>query len=355
MPFSIDDYTPHGYLDTPTHTRNLTPRGVVRSFDAGFRWHFPAYPGLYGGRREVYRAGFRVGVAGTAELADFDAATSPYHSKNFFVFDLRHKQARVRVEWQLVGEHALHATVIAQHAARITVHVEYARLLAANGEWGESGLTGRVEGDLLILQGFEDGEAFALWSSRPAADLGIAPDPAAAAAWAGTPAPGLLPDGFVATPGRPGERVALYAALGFSPAIESPAKSRPVAQKNADQIQLDVILARGQTADEARRTRDGARRDAAVERARKRAEDDAFWSHAPRLVGDWPAHWRRGLVYDLETLRMMVRQPLGIYRHLWDAMQIQAPRVVLAEAAIDALLLAYADPQLAQELLLGTF
>ena len=53
MPFSIDDYTPHGYLGTPTHTRNLTPRGVVRSFDAGFRWHFPAYPGLYGDRKSV--------------------------------------------------------------------------------------------------------------------------------------------------------------------------------------------------------------------------------------------------------------------------------------------------------------
>ena len=33
----------------------------------------------------------------------------------------------------------------------------------------------------------------------------------------------------------------------------------------------------------------------------------------------------------------MVKAPVGIYRHIWDAMQIQAPRVVLAEAAIDAM------------------
>ena len=52
---------------------------------------------------------------------------------------------------------------------------------------------------------------------------------------------------------------------------------------------------------------------------------------------------------------MMVKPPLGIYRHAWDAMQIHAPRAVLAETAIDALLLAYADPALAQALMLGVF
>ena len=89
--------------------------------------------------------------------------------------------------------------------------------------------------------------------------------------------------------------------------------------------------------------------------ARVRAEDEAFWRSAPRLDGAWPDTWRRGFITDLETLRMMVRAPIGIYRHVWDAMQIQAPRVVLAEAAIDALLLSYADLATAKQLLLGTF
>jgi hypothetical protein len=69
--------------------------------------------------------------------------------------------------------------------------------------------------------------------------------------------------------------------------------------------------------------------------ARKLAQDDVFWSAAPQLSGDWPAHWKRGWVYDFETLRMMVRRPLGLYRNPWDAMQIQAPRNVLAETSID--------------------
>jgi hypothetical protein len=359
MPFPPDDYTPHGYLDSPAHTRNLTPRGVLRSYDAGFCWHYPAHAGMYGGRRETYRAGLRVGIGGALALADFDAASSPYHSKDVVAFELKRGDARARVEYQLVGEHALHATIHAHHAPSITIHIQYDRLLAANGEWGESGLVGRVEDGLLVLQGFEDGDAFVLWVSRPCTDLGIASGPTT-----GAGIPRLPPDGFVAVTGRRGEQVALHAILGFgrseesakshegTPSDESAASLRVPSGSFADQI--EVILARGNTADAARWSLEQARRDAAAERARKLAADEAFWERAPRLAGDWPAHWRRGLVYDLETLRMMVKQPIGIYQHVWDAMQIQAPRVVLAETAIDALLLAYADPSLAQQLLLAT-
>lgn len=99
MAFPRDDYTPYGYLDVPTHTRNLTPRGVVRAHGVGFRWHYPAYAGLYGGRRETYLAGFRLAVDGACELDDFAAVTCPYHSKNLVRFELAHGQARAGAEW----------------------------------------------------------------------------------------------------------------------------------------------------------------------------------------------------------------------------------------------------------------
>ena len=86
-----------------------------------------------------------------------------------------------------------------------------------------------------------------------------------------------------------------------------------------------------------------------------RAADEAFWQQAPQLSGEWPAHWRRGFVYDFETLRMMMREPSGIIPHVWDAMQIQAPRTVLAEAALDTLFLSYADPETAAGAILGHF
>ncbi len=340
MLFPQDDYTPHGYLDTPTHTRNLTPRGVLRSFGAGFRWHYPAHAGMYGGRRETYRAGFRVALDGAIELGDFDAAASPYHSKHVIVFQLARGAAHGQVRYHLIGEHALHARLDVTGAQRVAVSVEYVRLLAANGEWGELGLVGRVGDGELILQGFEDGDAFVLWASQAPTDASIAADPDLAAAWIAVAGSGLPEAGYVPVVGRRGRQVGLYGVLGFAAPVGGT---------------LDIILARGKTVAGARRHLASARRIAEADYARKIAEDNAFWSRAPQLAGDWPGHWRRGLVYDLETVRMMVRQPVGIYRHVWDAMQIQAPRVVLAEAAIDALLLGYADPRAAQELLLGTF
>ncbi|HEU4326493.1 MAG TPA: hypothetical protein VFS21_25350 [Roseiflexaceae bacterium] len=346
MSFPPDDYTPHGYLHTPTHTRNLSPRGVLRSWGAGFRWHAPAFAGMYGGRRETYRAGFRLGLGGTCDLDALERASSPYHSKDLISFDLARDGAELRATFQLVGEHALHATVALSGGARLTVQAEYTRLLSAAGEWGESGLVGRSEDGLLILQGFEDGDAFALWCSRPVEQIHLSPEEFSGEArglrleaWELKTQNSTLNTPTTVVVGNRGETVALHAVLAVA----------------AGDGEVELMLARGRTADQARAALEQARRTAPAEQARKRASDSAFWETAPRLEGDWPAHWRRGLIYDQETVRMMVRQPVGIYRHIWDAMQIQAPRVVLAEAAMDALLLAYADPALAQELLLGTF
>ncbi len=85
------------------------------------------------------------------------------------------------------------------------------------------------------------------------------------------------------------------------------------------------------------------------------AEDERFWEGAPQLAGDWPDSWRRGFVTDLETLRMVARPPAGVFHSRWDGMQIQAPRIVLAEAVLDALALGWADLALARELLLTCF
>jgi hypothetical protein len=85
------------------------------------------------------------------------------------------------------------------------------------------------------------------------------------------------------------------------------------------------------------------------------AEDAAFYAAAPLLEGDWPADWKHGWIYDLETIRMNVRRPLGIFKHHWDAMQIFTPRSVLGEAVIDAMCLSYADAKLAKDVILGTF
>ncbi|KPV51835.1 hypothetical protein SE17_18980, partial [Kouleothrix aurantiaca] len=190
MPFPPDDYTPHGYLDVPAHTRKLNPLGVLRSHDAGFRWHFPAFAGMYGGRRESYRASLRVALDGALVLRDFAHASSPYHSKDLFTFALEQGAARCTATYQLLGNDTLHLHLDAHGAARIAMVAEYERVLAANGEWGESGLVGRATAEGQVLQGFEDGEAFVLWAAQPWDDFGIAAG-APTRDWLAQAAPGL--------------------------------------------------------------------------------------------------------------------------------------------------------------------
>ncbi|HEY4383716.1 MAG TPA: trehalase family glycosidase, partial [Ktedonobacteraceae bacterium] len=124
--------------------------------------------------------------------------------------------------------------------------------------------------------------------------------------------------------------------------------------RNATRI-INAVLARGVSQDLSYQGwLDGIEEIARAE-ADHRNDDEAFWSRAPQLSGDWPANWKRGLVYDLETLRMVIRPSVGIIGHYFDGMQIQAPRLVLAEAAMDALFFSYADPELAAEVILGHF
>jgi hypothetical protein len=85
------------------------------------------------------------------------------------------------------------------------------------------------------------------------------------------------------------------------------------------------------------------------------AKDERFWSRCPVLEGDWPEAWKHGWVYDFETLRMNAREPIGIYKHHWDAMQVHSPRAVLGEASLDSMAMSYADSALAMDVLLGTF
>jgi hypothetical protein len=343
-----DSFTPHGYLDNPHHTRNLHPSGVVRSLRGiGFGWHFPALPKGYG-FREVYRAGMRLYLVDEAgvrlELDDFPDLAAERHTKNELTYAWRGDGLELTASWFLVGEHALacRARVVADRPRRLGIGAaaHYQRHLGAAGVWGESGLVARVEDGVLVLQGFEDGEAFALSVDREArAGAAATLD----AAFLRAPA---LPEGadHVVVTGRRGGTVGLH---GAALATVDLASGVP-----AD---VELLLGRANRRDRAIAEVARAHGRVAEALAEHRAADAAFWRDAPQLHGAWPDAWRRGLVTDLETLRMMVRAPIGAYRHVWDAMQIQAPRVVLAEAAIDALLLSYADLPTAKALLLGTF
>lgn len=84
----------------------------------------------------------------------------------------------------------------------------------------------------------------------------------------------------------------------------------------------------------------------------KRHGDDRFWAHAPRLTGDWPDHWRRGWIYDMETTRLLIEPPGGVFGSEWPTWMVAWPRAVLAEGALDLDRLGLAEPTRAQDALL---
>ena len=85
-----------------------------------------------------------------------------------------------------------------------------------------------------------------------------------------------------------------------------------------------------------------------------RREHDQMVDRFPRLEGDWPSHWANGFRYDFETARACVMSPCGVFDDNWLSWMASWPRAVLAENSLDALRLAYGDPELARRALGAT-
>jgi hypothetical protein len=361
-----DDFTPHGYLDNPYHSWKLNPSGVLRSMEPlGLGWHMPNL-GTYVRNQFQYSAHLTIGlkihdlVVVTAE--DFARAhcviNSTLHTKNRFEYTCLVPQygLTLTARYFLVHEHALGCILSLSTPSKKPLPVTCYLI----HQHTHNPFTSRLwEHGLYAINGPKEGVGM----------LGIASE------------------GDVFVHGvRPADETMLqFGEMGYVVSLDEVsawARGRKVAPPHVTQSQegtgwqvralalpcmltlggdfpasciLNVVLARGVSQDQAyQHWQDGIEEIARAE-ADHRAEDERFWSRAPRLSGDWPASWRRGFVYDLETLRMNVRPPVGVIPHPWDAMQVQAPREVLAEAAMDMLFLSYADPELAAEVILGHF
>ena len=361
-----DDFTPYGYLDNPYHSWKLNPSGVLRSLaPLGMGWHVPNL-GSYVLNQFQYTAHLMIGlnindlVLITPE--DFRrhkcTINSQLHTKTRFEYTCHVPQYELTLaaRYFLVQEHELgcvltlsttfpapipitcylmHLHTHNPHTSRLWEHGLYALQDRAQG-YGILGLAS--EGDVFVHGARAMSGNMLAWE-----DMRFAVTLDDISAWAHgvrIPRPEITqrqPD-----TGWQLRSLALPCKLmlgGTAPASSS----------------LQVVLARGVSQDQAlQRWHQGIEAITQVESSHG-ADDEAFWQQAPQLSGDWPEHWRRGLVYDFETLRMVMRPPAGLIDHTFDGMQIQAPRTVLAEAAMDTLFLSYADPALAAEVILGHF
>ncbi len=359
-----DDFTPHGYLDNPYHSWKLNPSGVLRSMQPlGMGWHVPNL-GTYVRNQFQYTAhltiGLKVGKLVLITPEDFQrqgcSINSSLHSKNRFEYTCFVPACGLTLAacYFLVHEHALGCVLtlsstwdeplpVTCYLTHVHTHNPFTSRL-----W-EHGLYAREAPGGLMLGIASEGDVF-MHGVRAA-------------------------DGSMLAIGEMGY------GLGLED-ISTWARGRRIARPTVTQHQeetgwqlralslpctltldaysetartLNVVLSRGVSQDQAYRHWEDGIEEIARAGTAHRTDDERFWQQAPQLSGDWPASWRRGLVYDLETLRMTIRPPVGVIPHCWDGMQIQAPRTVIAEAAMDSLFLSYADPELAAEVLLGHF
>jgi len=351
--FPAGSYTPFGYLDNPYHSWDLHPSGVLRSVPpVGMGLYFPAGPGGYFDYRKnsVYRSilrlGFRIGDRVLFEEDDFRAAgfkiSASHHSKNLLRLDFAVSNLSISASFFLVGENTLACDLSLRNSGDSAQDVHAFAVqrmeLGASSWWGRDGISGSFDehDQHSILRSFAAGPVFVLKMDHPV-DSHLVATAAALKSWMagnGTSTP-------AATAYYPDS---LNSALGLRASLPPGAKWTG-----------KVLLSRAENERFAKREITASALRAESVYTEKIAEDDRFWSCAPRLDGDFPEHWKNSWVYDFETLRMMVRRPIGVYKHSWDAMQIHAPRNVLAETSIDMWTLGYADPDSAQAVLLGQF
>ncbi|WP_069803942.1 MGH1-like glycoside hydrolase domain-containing protein [Thermogemmatispora onikobensis] len=362
-----DDFTPHGYLDNPFHSWKLNPSGVLRSRPPlGMGWHVPNL-GSYVRNQFQYSAHLNIGLRLGDDLLlitpeDFQrqgcALNSPLHTRNRFAYNciVPSHNLLVHAVYFLVEEHVLGCllslTATGESRLRVTCYVqhEHTHNPFTSRLW-EHGLYGRAlpGGNLAMLGIASEGDVFI--HGWLAVDDGPAPQP-------GEPI-------YTVSQAELGARLRGAAVAPPTVTQADPETGWQVRtltlpctvelMADGEERRLLLLLARGVSLDQSyRRWREAQAGFQAALREREQ-EDEAFWTRAPQLSGDWPATWRRGFVYDQETLRMVIRPPCGLLKGAWDGMQIQAPRLVLAEAALDALALSYAAPELAEEVLLTHF
>ena len=351
--FPAGSYTPFGYLDNPYHSWDLHPSGVLRSVPpVGMGLYFPAGPGGYfdykknSVYRSILRLGFRIGDRVLFEEDDFRAAgfkiSASHHSKNLLRLDFAVSNLSISASFFLVGENTLACDLSLRNSGDSAQDVHAFAVqrmeLGASSWWGRDGISGSFDehDQHSILRSFAAGPVFVLKMDHPV-DSHLVATAAALKSWMagnGTSTP-------AATAYYPDS---LNSALGLRASLPPGAKWTG-----------KVLLSRAENERFAKREITASALRAESVYTEKIAEDDRFWSCAPRLDGDFPEHWKNSWVYDFETLRMMVRRPIGVYKHSWDAMQIHAPRNVLAETSIDMWTLGYADPDSAQAVLLGQF
>lgn len=354
--FPASLYTPFGYIDNPWHSMIANRSGVVRSVPPlGFGWWKTSFRGGYGDANrdhQDYYAFMQMSVAVGPRVyesaGDFAAhgvrLASAYHTSRAMSYDWRDSSVSVRLLYFLPRENTIAclAEFFNEGASARTVTITQSSVFGIGPTpwWGSDGLTARAlpSREVTVSKIWAYGDVLAAGSTLRSRARFCTGSEAQWRRWVRSP--DTVSPGFATFQGRGPVRTAQAYRIVLPPGTRC--------------TEL-FCMSRGKNESGALREFSEGIRESTPALERGLQEDENFWRGCPVLEGDWPDSWKHGWVYDFETLRMNVRRPLGIFRHPWDAMQIHAPRAVLGETSLDMMTLAYADPVLARDVILGTF
>ena len=354
--FPASDYTPHGYIDNPYHTMILNRSGVIRSVPPlGFGWWRRAFNGGYGHEPHGhinYLSFLQMSVITENKCfitpEDFEEngidLVSRYHTKNIISYDWEYESLNFSFKYFFPGENTLACLAEIENSGdvekTIFIHATNIYGLWKTEWWGSDGLAARFsdEADAGISKIWAYGDVFALGSNVKSIAHKSTGSQDQWENWLRENDTSCV-DGTTVRGSGPLWTIQTYK-------LDIPGGSTASAL---------FCLSRGKNELWTTRELKAGLDEALSELDEKLAEDERFWSGCPMLEGDWPESWKHGWVYDWETLRMNVREPIGIYKHHWDAMQVHSPRAVLGESSLDMMTLSYADPELARDVLLGVF
>ncbi|MBK8021954.1 MAG: hypothetical protein IPK19_11150 [Chloroflexi bacterium] len=290
---------------------------------------------------------------------------SRYHTKHLLSYDWSFEGLQISAKYSLVSEHALFCSLEITNTSpqqkACVVHATNIYGFPARRYWGCDGIS-------TIYKPFEDaafakvwayGDIFALGANRASSAHKATASDEEWTQWITTGdlgsnegalvrfSPGVFHNGFSAglTPVHE-EQLEDHVNMVMSYEVN-------IAPGRTEVLRL--CLSRGVNEVNASATLRHALSEGPLRAAEQLSADEDFYRRAPRLEEDWPEDWKHGWIYDLETIRMTIRPPVGIFRHPWDGMQVHTPRSVLGEMSLDTLCLSYADIDLAKKVIFGTF
>jgi len=354
--FPQSDYTPFGYIDNPSHTAVLNRSGIIRSVPPiGFGYWCRSLPWPYGdgaSRPVNYLSFLHLSINmndirfHTSEdfINNKVKLVSRYHTKNMMSYDWEYDQVTFSARYFLAEENALVCILEINNRSdsvkNLTVHATNIYGYPEKRWWGCDGVVSQYnnEADAAVSKIWAYGDIFVLGADKRSTAYKACGSEQDWTDWI-TKNDVTTNDG--ATVRMPD---AIYAIQSYQFAIPG---------NKSESLML--ILARGKNEKSTVATYENTLKTARATLSQQLQEDERFYSGTPVLSGDWPDAWKHSWIYDWETLRMNVKNPAGIYKHHWDAMQIFTPRLVLGETGYDGMCLSYADVDLAKDMFRGAF